>query len=254
MNIQEMKEKKKEKGYTNEQIAELSGVPLGTVQKIFGGATTSPRYDTLKALEKIFLPMERERYYASVVKDASAAYTVKRQGEYTVEDYYALPDEQRAELIDGRMYMMAPPSRKHQRISIRLVSIIDRYIEEHKGKCEVYAAPFAVYLDERSNTYVEPDISVICDPDKLDDRGCKGAPDWIIEIVSPASKKMDYLLKLLKYRSAGVKEYWIVDPEKNRVIVYNFTGDESVNDYTLQDFVKVGIYEDFVIDFGSMEL
>jgi Uma2 family endonuclease len=72
--------------------------------------------------------------------------------------------------------------------------------------------------------------------------------------VSPASKKMDYLLKLLKYRSAGVKEYWIVDPEKNRVIVYNFTGDESVNDYTLQDFVKVGIYEDFVIDFGSMEL
>ena len=254
MNIQEMKEKKKEKGYTNEQIAELSGVPLGTVQKIFGGATTSPRYDTLKALEKIFLPMERERYYASVVKDASAAYTVKRQGEYTVEDYYALPDEQRAELIDGRMYMMAPPSRKHQRISTRLVSIIDRYIEEHKGKCEVYAAPFAVYLDERSNTYVEPDISVICDPDKLDDRGCKGAPDWIIEIVSPASKKMDYLLKLLKYRFAGVKEYWIVDPEKNRVIVYNFTGDESVNDYTLQDFVKVGIYEDFVIDFGSMEL
>ena len=252
MNIQEMKEKKKEKGYTNEQIAELSGVPLGTVQKIFGGTTTSPRYDTLKALEKIFLPMER--YYASVVKDASAAYTVKRQGEYTVEDYYALPDEQRAELIDGRMYIMAPPSRKHQRISTRLVSIIDRYIEEHKGKCEVYAAPFAVYLDERSNTYVEPDISVICDPDKLDDRGCKGAPDWIIEIVSPASKKMDYLLKLLKYRFAGVKEYWIVDPEKNRVIVYNFTGDESVNDYTLQDFVKVGIYEDFVIDFGSMEL
>ena len=254
MNIQEMKEKKKEKGYTNEQIAELSGVPLGTVQKIFGGTTISPRYDTLKALEKIFLPMDRERYYASVVKDGSAAYTVKRQGEYTVEDYYALPDEQRAELIDGRMYIMAPPSRKHQRISTRFVSIIDRYIEEHKGKCEVYAAPFAVYLDERSNTYVEPDISVICDPDKLDDRGCKGAPDWIIEIVSPASKKMDYLLKLLKYRFAGVKEYWIVDPEKNRVIVYNFTGDESVNDYTLQDFVKVGIYEDFVIDFGSMEL
>ena len=167
---------------------------------------------------------------------------------YTIDDIYALPDGERAELIDGRMYIMAPPSRKHQRISTRLVSIIDRYIEEHKGKCEVYAAPFAVYLDERSNTYVEPDISVICDPDKLDDRGCKGAPDWIIEIVSPASKKMDYLLKLLKYRFAGVKEYWIVDPEKNRVIVYNFTGDESVNDYTLQDFVKVGIYEDFMSD------
>lgn len=137
---------------------------------------------------------------------------------------------------------------------MELSGIIREYIRSHKGKCEIYAAPFAVYLDERSNTYVEPDISVICDLDKLDDRGCKGAPDWIIEIVSPASKKMDYLLKLLKYRSAGVKEYWIVDSEKNRVIVYNFTGDESINECTLQDSIKVGIYDDLAIDFGSMEL
>ena len=173
---------------------------------------------------------------------------------YTIDDIYALPEGERAELIDGHIYYMAPPSRKHQEISGELYADIKEYIEEHKGKCEVYAAPFAVYLDERSNTYVEPDISVICDSDKLDDRGCKGAPDWVIEIVSPASKKMDYLLKLLKYRSAGVKEYWIVDPEKNRVIVYNFTGDESVNDYTLQDSIKAGIYDDLVIDFGSMEL
>ena len=173
---------------------------------------------------------------------------------YTIDDIYALPDGERAELIDGRMYMMAPPSRKHQKISMELSGIIREYIRSHKGKCEIYAAPFAVYLDERSNTYVEPDISVICDLDKLDDRGCKGAPDWIIEIASPVSKKMDYLLKLLKYRSAGVKEYWIVDPEKNRVIVYNFTGDESINEYTLQDSIKVGIYDDLAIDFGSMEL
>lgn len=85
-----------------------------------------------------------------------------------------------------------------------VVSIIDRYIEEHKGKCQVYAAPFAVYLDERSNTYVEPDISVICDSNKLDDSGCKGAPDWVIEIVSPASKQMDYYTKLFKYRNEVV--------------------------------------------------
>lgn len=173
---------------------------------------------------------------------------------YTIDDIYALPEGERAELIDGHMYMMAPPSRRHQKISMELSSIIREYIRSHKGKCEVYAAPFAVYLDERSSTYVEPDISVICDPNKLDDKGCNGAPDWIIEIVSPSSKKMDYLLKLLKYRSCGVKEYWIVDPEKNRVIVYNFTGDESVNEYTLKDSVKAGIYDDLVIDFRSMEL
>ena len=173
---------------------------------------------------------------------------------YTIDDIYTLPEGKRAELVDGHMYMMAPPSRRHQKFSMELSSIIREYIRSHKGKCEVYAAPFAVYLEESTNTYVEPDISVICDPNKLDDRGCNGAPDWVIEIVSPFSKKMDYLLKLLKYRSCGVKEYWIVDPEKNRVIVYNFTGDESINEYTLQDTVKAGIYEDFVIDFRSMEL
>ena len=172
---------------------------------------------------------------------------------YTIDDIYALSDGERAELIDGHMYMMAPPSRKHQKISMDLSSIIREYIRSHQGKCEVYAAPFAVYLDERSNTYVEPDISVICDPDKLDDRGCKGAPDWIIEIVSPASKQMDYYTKLFKYRNTGVREYWIVDPSKNLIVVYNFELGE-MEQYTLQDSVKVGIYDDFVIDFGSMDI
>lgn len=173
---------------------------------------------------------------------------------HTIDDIYALPEGERAELIDGHIYDMAPPNRRHQKISGELCADIRDYIRSHGGRCEVYAAPFAVYLDEAANTYVEPDISVICDPDKLDDRGCKGAPDWVIEIVSPSSKKMDYLLKLLKYHSCGVKEYWIVDPEKNRVVVYNFTGDESISEYTLQEPVKAGIYEDLVIDFGNMEL
>lgn len=172
---------------------------------------------------------------------------------YTIEDIYALPDGERAELIDGHIHYMAPPSRKHQKISIELSSIIRDYIRSHHGKCEVYAAPFAVYLDEATNTYVEPDISVICDPNKLDDRGCKGAPDWIIEIVSPGSRQMDYYTKLFKYRTAGVREYWVVDPTKNFILVYNFEKNES-EQYTLQDSVKVGIYDDLTIDFGSMDI
>ena len=134
---------------------------------------------------------------------------------------------------------------------MRLVSVIGRYIGERKGKCEVFAAPFAVYLDEKTNTYVEPDISVICDPDKLDDRGCKGAPDWIIEIVSPASRRMDYYTKLFKYRTAGVREYWIVDPMKNQILVYDFEH-EDTEQYTFQDSIKVGIYEDLRIELGEM--
>lgn len=99
---------------------------------------------------------------------------LSRERIYTIEDIYALPEGERAELIDGHIYYMAPPNTMHQRISSILSRKIGNYIDSNKGKCEVFAAPFAVYLDEKTNTYVEPDVSVICDPDKLDDRGCKG--------------------------------------------------------------------------------
>lgn len=112
----------------------------------------------------------------------------------TIENIYALPDGQRAELIDGQMYMMAPPTYKHQRLVVQLSRIIGNYIAEQKSTCEVLPAPFAVNL-HADKTYVEPDISVICDKNKLSDRGCEGAPDFIIEIVSPSSRRMDYNTK-----------------------------------------------------------
>ena len=141
---------------------------------------------------------------------------------YTLEDIYALPEGERAELIDGQIYYMAPPSRKHQRIVGAIYRKISDYIDTHNGTCEVDIAPFAVFLNADDKNYVEPDISVICNPEKLDDKGCNGAPDWIIEIVSPGSRRMDYFTKVFKYRTVGVREYWIVDPDKNRITVWNF--------------------------------
>ena len=179
---------------------------------------------------------------------------LSKEESYTIEDIYALPDGERAELIDGHIYYMAPPSYRHQKLVMELSAIIRNYIKQHKGTCEVLPAPFAVHLDEASNTYVEPDISVICDKNKLDDNGCNGAPDWIIEIVSPSSKKMDYLLKLFKYRSAGVREYWIVDIAKDRITVYNFEHDYSIEEYSFTDTVKAGIYEDLSIDFSEINI
>ncbi len=161
---------------------------------------------------------------------------------YTIDDIYALPDGTRAELIDGEMYMMAPPGMRHQRLVSLLHGTIFEYISRKKGDCEVFPAPFAVFLNADDRNYVEPDISVICDKSKLDDRGCNGAPDWVIEIVSPSSKQMDYFTKLFKYRTAGVKEYWIVDSEKNRVMVYQFKQDE-VNVYDFTEDIPVGIYD-----------
>ena len=172
---------------------------------------------------------------------------------YTIEDIYNLPEGTRAELIDGQIYYMAPPTRKHQQILLSLSRLIADYIDRKGGSCEVDIAPFAVFLNADDKNYVEPDISVICDRDKLNDRGCVGAPDWIIEVVSPGSRRMDYFTKLFKYKTAGVREYWLVDPDKNRILVYNFES-EDTGDYSFTDSVQSGIYLDFSIDFGTLNI
>ena len=171
---------------------------------------------------------------------------------YTVEDIYALPEGQRAELIDGQIYDMAPPNRIHQDICFSLSRKIAEYIESKKGACKVYLAPFAVFLNKDSKNYVEPDISVICDKDKLDDRGCNGAPDWIIEVTSPSDPQRDYGIKLFKYRTAGVREYWIVNPQKHTIMVYDFEKEERSNQYNFCDDVPVCIYEDLILNMDKL--
>lgn len=166
---------------------------------------------------------------------------------YTIEDIYALPAGQRAELIDGQIYNMAPPSPLHQELVMELSATLRDYIKKNNGTCKVYPAPFAVFLNQDDQNYVEPDISVICDSNKMNDRGCNGAPDFIIEIVSPSSQRMDYLTKLFKYRTAGVREYWIVNPMKQTVQVYCFDNVEDSTQYSFDDEISVGIYDDLKI-------
>ena len=172
---------------------------------------------------------------------------------YTTDYIESLPEGQRAELIDGIIYDMGTPSYTHQRISLFLSTKIANYIENKNGKCKVAYAPLAVYLNKDNKTYVEPDIFVVCDESKLDEKGCWGCPDWIIEIVSPTSKQRDYLVKLFKYRNSGVREYWVVDPLKKRITVYNFEI-ETIEEYNFNDIVKVGIYEDLEIDFSKLDI
>ena len=166
---------------------------------------------------------------------------------YTIDDIYALPEGQRAELIDGQIYDMAPPSPMHQELVMELSATLRDYIKKNGGPCKVYPAPFAVFLNEDDRNYVEPDISVICDPSKVDNRGYQGAPDFIIEIVSPSSQRMDYLTKLFKYRTAGVREYWIVNPLQRTVQVYSFEGTEDSTQYSFDDEITVTIYGDLQI-------
>lgn len=171
---------------------------------------------------------------------------------YTIDDIYALPDGERAELMDGKLYMMAPPSRIHQKISGGIFTEIYHYIRKNNGNCEIYAAPFAVFLTNDNINYLEPDLSIICDPSKLDEKGCHGAPDWIIEITSPSNPQTDYGIKLFKYRNAGVREYWIVNPLKKTVMVYDFEKQEHSNQYNFDDDVPVCIFDDLIINIDKL--
>lgn len=141
---------------------------------------------------------------------------------HTSQDYWSLPDGRRAELIDGELYDMAPPGRRHQEIAFALARILADFVDANGGPCKTYVAPFAVNPDKDDRNWVEPDVLVVCDPAKLTDRGCEGAPDLTVEVASPSSRDRDYLVKTACYQQAGVREYWIVDPQLERTTVYRF--------------------------------
>lgn len=171
---------------------------------------------------------------------------------YTAEDYWNLPEDQRAELINGKLYAMAPPSYIHQKLVSAFTVAFTNYIHSKGGSCDVIPAPFAVNLNANDETYVEPDLSIICDKSKLSDRGCKGAPDFVIEIVSPSSRKMDYSTKNTLYSDAGVREYWIVDPLKERTTIYRYEEDAAPTIIPFDQTIPVGIYSDLHITISDL--
>lgn len=252
MTLSEMRERKRELGYSYGQIADISGVPLSTVQKVFSGATQSPRYDTLLAIETAL-----EDYSASRVSEATHSYgerIVKKQGEYTVEDYYNWPEDERIELIDGAIYDMATPTYSHQDVIGEIAFIFKKFVKDRKGKCRVNVSPLDVQLDCDDKTIVQPDIVIICNTDIITKKNLYGAPDLIVEVLSKSTRKKDMGIKLAKYINANVREYWIVDLEKERVIVYDIEHDIQVKIYTFENKVPVGIWNgECVVDFVEIK-
>lgn len=173
---------------------------------------------------------------------------------YTSEDYWNLPESERAELINGKLYAMAPPSVLHQHISVQLCKAIGQYIDSHNGKCMVLSAPIAVNLNADDTTYVEPDVLIVCDPSKLGENSIKGAPDFIAEIVSPSSRKMDYVKKAGLYLDSGVREYWIVDPLRKCTTIYHFEEDAAPTIAPFSSPVTMRIYGDLKITFEDFAL
>ena len=180
---------------------------------------------------------------------------------YTYYDYLNFPNDEFVEIIDGKIFAMSPaPSRIHQELIMEISAELRNYIKSNKGQCKVYPAPFDVVLinenenENDSKNIVQPDISVICDKNKLNDKGCFGSPDMIVEIVSKFNPGNDYVKKLYLYEKYKVKEYWIVNPMKKNILVYTLTesGYNQPDLYTFNDKIKVNIFNNLEIDFNGI--
>ena len=284
MDIEKLKEKKRALGYTNEDVARLSGVPLGTVQKVFAGVTKNPRRETVIALagvldqdmaEGLQSNEAKQLSEASKIGETLAAYYTehidgqkienhdgkdingfkqKKQGEYTIEDYYQLPDDVRAELIDGVIYLMTAPLSEHQLAVGEIYHQLKSCAEEHDMPCIPAIAPFDVQLDKDEKSMLQPDVMIACDEELMQRRGIYGAPEFVLEVLSPSTRSKDQVIKLKKYQEAGCEEYWIVDIENRRVLVYLFKDENWPDIYSFDDRVPVGISEGLCeIDFTKVE-
>lgn len=277
MTIEEMKAKKNELGLSCRELAELGDLPLATVQKVFSGATKAPRSKTIRSLENVFNklaangtftrvdryePFEGEYLCVSdVARDEAVEYKTgdlfdKRCKSHTVEEYLALPDDLRVELIDGTFYEMLAPTYTHQELLMSIVIELKTFVKKNKGKCKVVAAPFDIQLDKDNKTMVQPDVVVICDKDRINDKRGYGAPDMVVEILSPSTAKKDWEIKLAKYMAAGVREYWIVDPKKKIVVVFYKAEDYSdvPEIYSFDSQVPVHIWDcKCKVDFSQID-
>lgn len=187
-------------------------------------------------------------------KESEERFVVVKGGKgYTFEDVEALPEGVRAELIDGELFIMEAAGVSHQDILGELFMAVKLYLRNNGRRCKVFMG-LGTFIKKDKYNYLIPDLSVVCDRDRLDAKGCQGAPDWVIEIVSPSTRKRDYGRKLALYRETGVREYWIVDMKQDAVFAHRFAQGVEAERYSLSDCVKVGIYDDFYIDFSKLEL
>ena len=290
LTFEEMVRLKREWNITNSQLSQESGVPIGTVNKVISGETKNPRRRTVEELERALLrlttggagqhaalllressplcprPAHDEsgltRWQKEVLSDPRQRRLMglsevalsggKRQGEYTVDDYLRLSVDRRLELIDGVLYDMASPKLIHQRVVQSLFRQTDAYILKKGGPCEVILSPMDVHFPEDDRTVVQPDLLIVCDPDKLKE-WVMGAPDFVLEVVSGSSVRRDCVIKAKKYQETGVREYWIIDPEEDLVIAYDFEKRSPVRMCPLKGQLGLLIYEeDLIIDLDEV--
>jgi len=267
MDIQTMKRYKKECHYTCRQISELSGVPLSTVQKVFSGATASPRMDTLQAIEDVLIagicaPIDEDNakhkrlkgdngtavsetaVIGATANDSSAdpsdgsGSVWPAQGSWTIEDRERLPEERRTEIINGYLYDMASPTGVHQLVCDEILHQMKVFLDTHECRCWPVTAPFDVILGDDRKTVVQPDVLVYCSEEGEEELS---VPVFIVEVLSPSTSRKDQSVKLGKYEECGVREYWMVDPIRERVLC---TVPRAEDPDTISDLLEVHTFDE----------
>lgn len=174
-------------------------------------------------------------------------------GNYTIEDYEQIPDERRVELIDGVIYDMSAPTTLHQQIAGEVYFQLKQYFRGGKGPCVPFISPVDVELGKDKKTILQPDVLIVCGKNKIGQKRIYGAPDWILEVISPSTSQKDYIIKTVKYMTENVREYWLIDPKIKKVIVYNLERDEGPQIHDLKGKLPTGIYQgDLTIDLDEI--
>ena len=236
MTLEEMQRRKKELGLTNEEIAARSGLSVPTVQRILSGTTKNPQGWNKEFIEAVLM----EGCDLSVHEDQGYSYRSKKQGEYTIRDYFMFPDECRCEIIDGTVYEREPSTLIHQEIVGEIGYQLKNYARNNKISCMVMMMPLDCALEDK--TVVQPDVFVACDFENKDRIG-HPVPTFAVEVVSPDSAEKDYLLKLEKYNNTGIREYWIIDYKNESIIAYTLGEGFNVKFYGLYDKIPVSIWD-----------
>lgn len=245
-------EKKLKLGYTEEQMSEMSGVPQQLVHDIFHNHRVVDCGAWLALNRTLKEPADRVEEEGPVYMRENFQYKSKER--YTLKDYYELPGDLYVQLIDGKFYYGSAPTLIHQALVVKISFTIEKYVNENRGNCMVFVAPTDVRLNCDDRTMVQPDIFIVCNRDKLNNKKhVYGNPDFVVEILSPSTKDTDISVKLHAYKKAGVREYWIVDPEKKLVVVHVFGEDACAKMYGFTEQVPISIYKDeCVVDFAGI--
>jgi len=265
MDAKELKLRKKALGLTTAQIALMCELPVGTVSKIFTGETRNPSYLTIDKIDRVLAHEEmlaRVRAYVDAIlayikdhpdEDVDQIQFEKNyrrehgldnahMGKVTAQMLDEIGEDRRIELIDGHLIINEYPNMRHQMLVQNLGRKIDDYIRSNDGKCRMFSVGVNVFIDEDDYTLVGPDIVVLCDDSRMNEMGIVGPPDWVIEVTSPSTRGRDYGKKMHKYMDGGVREYWIIDLEKEKVTTYIEGEPMMAYVYSFEDEIPVYIY------------